>query len=323
MSRFTSIYANFLEQYLDYKKNMGYSIASIEPALYLFDQFTVSEKVSELGISKELANKWYLKRPNESASTRYRRIMHLIHFSCFMNDLGYSSYVPRLPREYKSTFTPYIFTHEEIAAIFSACDSLKMNNLMDSTVNVIPSIIRLLYATGLRVGEAVNLKIEDVNLQEKYLTVHQSKNGKERLVPFSESLAEVLLQYRHSLTIVQKEQDYFFVKRNGKMCRTKTIYEWFRTVLFEAGISHGGKGYGPRLHDIRHAFSVHTLAAMAETGLDLYYSLPILSEYLGHQSLEATDKYVRLTSEMYPGLLNQAAIICSEVFPEVYEDEND
>lgn len=323
MSRFTGIYAKFLDQYLDYKKNMGYSIASIEPSLYLFDQFTISEGVSELGIPKELANKWYLKRPNESDSTRYRRIMYIIHFSCFMNDLGYSSYVSRLPREYKSTFIPYIFTHEEITSIFSACDSLKMNNLMDSTVNVIPSMIRLLYATGLRIGEAINLKIEDVNIEKKYLTVYQSKNDKERRVPFTDSLAEVLLQYRYSLTIIQTNQDYFFVKRNGKKCRTKTVYEWFRKVLFKAGISHGGKGYGPRLHDLRHAFSVHTLAAMAENGLDLYYSLPILSEYLGHQSLEATDKYVRLTSEMYPGLIKQAAVICSEVFPEVYKDEND
>ena len=322
MSRFAGIYTRFLDQYLQYKKNMGYSVVSIESSLYLFDQFTISEGVSEFGISKELADKWYLKRPNESDSTRYRRIMHLIHFSCFINDLGYTSYVPRLPREYRSTFTPYIFTHEEIVAIFSACDNLKMDNLMDSTVNVIPSVIRLLYATGLRVGEAVNLKKEDVNLEEKYLTVHQSKNGKERLVPFSDSLAEVLFQYRNSLTIIQIDHDYFFVKRNGGRCRAKTIYEWFRKVLLEAGISHGGKGYGPRLHDLRHAFSVHTLAAMAETGLDLYYSLPILSEYLGHQSLEATDKYVRLTSEMYPGLLNQAAVICSEVFPEVYEDED-
>jgi integrase/recombinase XerD len=323
MSRFTGIYAKFLEQYLEYKKNMGYSIASIEPCLYLFDQLTVKEKISDLGISKEIVNKWYLKRPNESNSTRYRRVMHLIHFSCYMNDLGYSSYVPRLPKEYKSTFTPYIFTREEIAIIFSTCDSLNINNLMDSTINVIPTIIRLLYATGLRVGEAINLKIEDVNLDEKYLTVHHSKNGKERLVPFSDSLAIALLQYRQSINITQTDEDYFFVKRNGEKCRAKTIYEWFRKVLLKAGISHGGKGYGPRLHDLRHAFSVNTLAAMAENGLDLYYSLPILSEYLGHQSLEATDKYVRLTSEMYPGLLNQVAGICSEVFPEVNEDEDD
>lgn len=55
----------------------------------------------------------------------------------------------------------------------------------------------------------------------------------------------------------------------------------------------------------------------AESGLDLYYSLPILSEYLGHQSLEATEKYVRLTSEMYPGLIHDVNSICAYAFPEV------
>jgi len=64
------------------------------------------------------------------------------------------------------------------------------------------------------------------------------------------------------------------------------------------------------------------MAAMSESGLDLYYSLPILSEYLGHQSLEATEKYVRLTSEMYPGILRDANRICSYVFPEIQENED-
>ena len=73
----------------------------------------------------------------------------------------------------------------------------------------------------------------------------------------------------------------------------------------------------------RHAFSVHSLAAMAESGLDLYYSLPILSEYLGHQSLEATDKYVSLTSDMYPELLSDINGICSYAFPEVKCHETD
>ena len=107
------------------------------------------------------------------------------------------------------------------------------------------------------------------------------------------------------------------MKRNGRCCNPKAIYEWFRKVLWEAGISHGGKGQGPRLHDLRHVFSVHSLVAMAELGLDLYYSLPILSEYLGHQSLEATEKYVRLTSEMYPKLIYDVNSICAYAFPEV------
>lgn len=62
---------------------------------------------------------------------------------------------------------------------------------------------------------------------------------------------------------------------------------------------------------------------MAESGLDLYYSLPILSEYLGHQSLEATDKYVRLVSDMYPGLLSKVNNICAYAFPEVKDHAAD
>ncbi|CAA7600766.1 Phage integrase family [Acididesulfobacillus acetoxydans] len=249
--------------------------------------------------------------------------MYLIQFTAFLNDSGYNSYIPVLPRAYKSTFTPYIFSAKEIEEIFAVSDRLEMGNFMDSTVNVIPAILRLLYGTGIRVGEAVSLKLRDVNLDERYLVISQSKNGKERMVPFSDSLAEVLRQYRNSLHTVQAPESFFFVKRNGYPCRAKTIYEWFRKVLRETGISHGGRGQGPRLHDVRHAFSVHSFVAMAESGLDLYYSLPILSEYLGHQSLEATDKYVRLVSDMYPGLLSKVNNICAYAFPEVRDHAAD
>lgn len=66
---------------------------------------------------------------------------------------------------------------------------------------------------------------------------------------------------------------------------------------------------------IRHTFSVHSLVSMSESELDLYYALPILSTYLGHQSLDATDMYVRLTAEMYPDLIKKTSNICSSVFP--------
>ncbi|WP_003543348.1 tyrosine-type recombinase/integrase [Desulfotomaculum nigrificans] len=317
MSRYQGIYASLIEQYIDFKRNLGYKFKDAESVYYLFDQFTILNGETEIGITKELANKWAVKRPNESDSTCYKRVMYLIQFSSFLNDSGYPSYILRLPKAYKSTFTPYIFSREEMKAIFEASDRLKIDNSMDSAVNVIPAILRMLYGTGIRIGEAVSLKVKDVNLTEKYIIIRQSKNGMERMIPFSDSLADVCRQYRNSLQVLQDPEDYFFVKRNGRRCNPKGIYEWFRKVLWEAGISHGGKRQGPRLHDLRHAFSVHSLTAMAESGLDLYYSLPILSEYLGHQSLEATEKYVRLTSEMYPGLIHDVNSICAYAFPEV------
>jgi len=73
------------------------------------------------------------------------------------------------------------------------------------------------------------------------------------------------------------------------------------------------------VHDLRHSFAVHSLATMAEAGMDLYCSLPVLSTYLGHQSLKATNSYVRLTADMYPGLIRKIDLICFDVFPKLLQ----
>lgn len=323
MNRFNGIYSELLELYIEFKRNLGYKFIDAEYTYSIFDRFTMEHNETEIGITKQLAEGWAIKRPNESDSTCYRRVMYLIQFSEFLNDIGYSSYIPSYPTSYKSTFTPYIFTHREINSIFFACDRLEIGNIKNSTVNVIPVLIRLMYGTGIRIGEAVDIKIKDVNLNENFLVIRNSKNGRERFVPFTNTVADACYQYRNSLELEQNPDDYFFVKRNNYKCRSKTIYEWFRKILRYAGIPHGGKGLGPRLHDLRHTFAVHSMAEMAENSLDLYYALPVLSEYLGHQSLEATEKYVRLTSEMYPGLLNDADKVCSYAFPKLASDEDD
>ena len=137
------------------------------------------------------------------------------------------------------------------------------------------------------------------------------------MVPLSDSLAkacEEYFMYRNQFPSIRKE-NWFFIKPDGSQMNQGSAYRWFRRILFSANISHGGRGRGPRLHDLRHTFSVHSLVSMSESELDLYYALPILSTYLGHQSLDATDMYVRLTAEMYPDLIKKTSKICSSVFP--------
>jgi len=317
LKRYQGIYAPLIEQYIAFKQNLGYKFVDAEFTYGMFDRFTIDQGLTTIGITRELADKWGIKRPNESDSTRYRRVMYLIQLASFLNEAGYPSYIPKLPGAYKSTFTPYIFSQKELQSIFKACDTLKSKGNMNSSHNVIPALFRVLYGTGIRIGEAVALKNKNVHLQERYFIIRDSKNAQERMVPLSESLSQVCEQYRKSLRESCEPEQYFFVKRNGQKCTGSTIYEWFRKVLRIAGISHGGKGYGPRLHDFRHAFSVYSLVKMAKSGLDLYYSLPILSAYLGHQSLEATDRYVRLTSDLFPDLIQDVNAICAYVFPEV------
>ena len=137
------------------------------------------------------------------------------------------------------------------------------------------------------------------------------------MLPLSNTLIQVCIQYKKHFPIKQKNNDYFYMQKNHCSYSSNTIYKWFRKILWKAGIPHGGKGKGPRVHDFRHTFSVHSLVEMSKKELDLYYSLPILSKYLGHNSLEATDKYVRLTAEMYPELIKEVNSLCSYVFPKV------
>ncbi|MDE3214026.1 MAG: tyrosine-type recombinase/integrase, partial [Bacteroidota bacterium] len=145
-----------------------------------------------------------------------------------------------------------------------------------------------------------------------------SKNGQERLIPVSSSLSGVLKEYLHyksQLPFRRPASRHFFTTLCGDSCKRDNIHEWFCRALHLAGISRNGRG--PRIHDLRHTFCVHSLAMMAEQGIDLYCSLPTLSVYLGHQSLEATDAYVRLTADMYPGLIKDVDMICLNVFPKI------
>lgn len=158
-------------------------------------------------------------------------------------------------------------------------------------------------------------------MQDSYLIVRNSKNGLDRMVPISDSLAKVCKEYfeyrnRYSKLICNMS-DCFFVNTDGSVCNLATVYKWFRKILHEVGISHGGRGIGPRVHDLRHTFACHSLAEMAEKGLDLYYSLPILSTYLGHRSLAATDGYIRLTAQMYPDIALKINGLASDLFPDI------
>lgn len=279
--------------------------------------FFMNRGIGRWDWSEGILSKWSERRPNESDVTWYKRVDDIRGLSIYLNGIGYPSYVPRLPRRYTTTFKPYIFTDEELQRFFEACDNMGYKASYQSLYHVCPALFRLLYGCGLRVNEALSLKCEDVNLTDGFIIIHETKNGEERQLPLSESLKNVLVQYYTCCRKNADRQDYFFAKRNGQKCSSDTIYKKFREILHYAKISHGGKGHGPRVHDFRHSFSVHSLANMAEKGLDLYYCLPLLSKYLGHKSLAATDSYVRLTAEMYPKLINDVNRICAFVFPEV------
>jgi integrase len=314
-----SIYGPFINKFISLKNSLGYQYKDAGYALAQLDSMALKKGISTIAITKELAEEYSLRRPNESDKTRYNRIQIFAQFCHFICDLGVRSFIPRLPRV-SGHFIPYIFSTSEMQTIFSVCDNLKPSfRHYNSAVLAVPILFRLLYGTGIRINEALHLSCRDININDKYLILRKTKGGKDRMVPMSDSLATECTNYLtyRQLSHGAHKSDRLFILPNGSSLSNYVAYKWFRRVLWAAKISHGGRGKGPRLHDLRHTFSVHSIALMAREGLDLYHSLPLLSTYLGHQSLDATDDYVRLTSEMYPDLITRSAIISANVFPSI------
>jgi len=196
-----------------------------------------------------------------------------------------------------NTYIPHIYSHEEIASLFRAADTLKRLR-SDWHLAYFPVVIRLLYSTGLRKGEADNLRWSNVDLKNGVLTIRQGKFRKDRFVPLSGQMAKYLRKYAQSQDC--RPDLFVFPTPQGKRCHKSIFTTSFRKVLDQAGILHGGRGKGPRLHDLRHTFAVHNLEKWLKSGENLQAKLPILADYLGHASLLGTQKYLRLTPSVFP-----------------------
>ena len=322
---FSSVYAKHITDLVSIKRQLGYKYITEEFVLYQFDRYTVEHKFTCTSITPEVAEGWMMKRPNESDATRCSRISALIQLASYMCDIKVSDYIPRMPRIPKSDFVPYIYSQDEMQAIFKACDRLTLPGLQyNSVIIMLPALIRMLYATGIRISEALHLLDADVHLDENYLVIRDSKNRTQRMVPISRSLSVVCRQYvfyRDKLPL-KIDREYFFLSLSGRRCNSHgTIRRWFRWILKGAAIPFIGKHHGPRVHDLRHTFSICAMEKMTRQGADMYHSMPILSTYLGHKAPQSTEQYVRLCQMMFPELEKKVELINQFIFPEP-EDEN-
>lgn len=313
-----TVLSPFIKDFIRVKKGLGFKAERIETGLWAFDTWANEKGNNEVTLPKELVEEWCSRRPNETVTTWSHRTNYLRQFSTYLYNLGYETYIPPIVQVRRESTSPYIYTDAELGAILNAADMLVQRRAHPNYgLFSVPALIRMLIGTGIRLGEAVDLLDRDVDLVNNCLTLRDTKNGTERLVPISDSLSDVCKQYRQYRSLLPYIHcDTFFVKLNGTRYTNESFGHWWNQILKIAGIPHLGKQRGPRIHDLRHTFCVKTLARLAREGKDLYYIMPILSMYIGHLSLKATDKYVRLTSEMFPELLNQTDSICTYIYPD-------
>lgn len=303
------------------KEAMGFGLVGFKIKLKEFDLFFIENNVADLSITKSLISKWNKTRVNDSRRTLYDKYSVISQFCKYMCHIGYLCHVPRLPRRSFENYVPHIFTQKQIQQFFGVCDALVNNSRnMDCILFALPALYRLLYSTGVRIGEAISIRNEDINFEHHHIIIRKTKNQQQRLVPLNSSMLQTLLQYKEArdhlpLQNIIDRNGYFFISPSGRRLRNGTVYRWFRVILKKCGIPHVGKNHGPRVHDLRHTVAVHSLVKQVKLGADIYCVLPIISVFLGHKTIQGTEKYVRLTQEMFPEIIQLEQSLTSFVFP--------
>jgi integrase/recombinase XerD len=313
---FQSVLAPLMNQFVQEKHACGYAYHEPIRLLHRLDDFLVQERLTTLELPRSLTRKWLAKKPHESAKTQQPRIIVVRHFARFLLRAGYPAYVPEsmLAARNPATFVPRMLSDEELRKFFHAVDALEPTASSPLRHLVMPEVFRLLYGCGFRVGEVLKLRVRDVDLDQGIITVRQAKFRKDRLVPPAVSLVNRLRRYAEH--VGNRPPDaIFFPGPSGGPFALRTVYTVFRKLLMQCGIPHAGRGKGPRVHDYRHLFAVHTLRRWYRTGADLDAKLPLLTTYLGHQHLSGTQRYLHLTAELFPEITARLDVAFGEVIP--------
>ena len=219
-------------------------------------------------------------------------------FARYLRALDPATQVPPmdvLPHTYRRT-TPYLYSTQQLADLVQAA-SLLRPRLRALTY---AAVIGLLASCGLRISEACRLDEGDVDLDEGVLTVRGSKFGKSRIVPVHSTTLGALRIYagRRDLLCPDPASAAFFLNSRGRRLDAHNVSHTFAEILHTAGITAPPGARRPRIHDLRHSFTVATLLAWYRDGGDVAARLPLLSTYLGHVDPKSTYWYLQATPEL-------------------------
>lgn len=313
---YNSIFQKEIHDLIELKRALGFSYKSEAGSLRRIDTFLCENNLSEKCITKEMCELWCQKRTYETVTNQASRISIMRVFCRYLNDIGITAYVPPKGITHKRIrYDAHIYTDEELQSFFDAVD--KSQSVPDSCPyrgDVMPVFFRILYTSGMRVSELRLARVRDINLEEGYITVHEAKNHKERVVPIHPSLTAKCKGLKEKIHSTSSEDEYFFMMKPGQPMTLVNVYRNFRRYLENAGISHTGRG--PRVHDFRHTYCVNLLRKWTDEEKNLIAYLPYMRTMLGHEGFEETAYYLKLTAERFPYIKERM----KESFPDLIKE---
>lgn len=312
---------SYYQEFLEFKRATGLKYTGEERALRYFARYC-RNKYQDDCIPEDAICEWINEDDNRSMKTKSNYSGVMTAWAKYMFSLGYMQmriHDIRCPRN--TAFVPHIFTASEMEAIWNTVDSIEPVKRYTNLHRCIPVLFRLLYSCGPRISEALAITKKDIDFEKNIVTLRKTKLDKDRWIPMCESMANVLEKYVNGLPDYNSDDSPIFYYRYGEPLTAHSVYGRFRLTLEQSGIPYEGKLRGPRIHDFRHTFAVTTMNRLCDEGYDLYVSLPILSAYLEHSGIAATERYIRLTEDRLSTITDSIQLNLPDIFPEVKDDE--
>lgn len=304
------------EQFLSYKRSMGYKYETGEFYLQSFLKYAAQKKPEALVPNKEIVSDW-CREAADTPGALYNRISLVREFSKYLVLTGYENayVIPPKHGTRLETHLPYFFMSDEVKVFFSYCDSIVKRKEYPGRELVVPAIFRLLYCCGLRCREARLLLYSNVCLEQRYIDIIQSKGPKSRRIFISTELAGELERYDKAVSCIFPDRKYFFPKNREKPYQDAFINSNFNRIWSEA-FPNFNSPVKPRAYDIRHHFAYANLNRWAEQGKDVNVMLAYLMRYMGHSHIKSTLYYFHFVPEFF-GTFTEKTRMLESVLPEV------
>ena len=283
-----------VRDYLALRRSLGFKLKEHEPRLWKFVSFL--EKKGSTRITIPLALQFATQPQHQPPAQWATRLRVVRGFARYRSGEDPRTEIPPLHLlPYRARRArPYLYSAKEIRELLRAAQNLRSRCSLNPRTYY--CLFGLLATTGMRISEALNLQVKDMDGCQGIITVRGTKFGKSRLIPLHPSTQQALrayVEYRDRF-FGEKPVSHFFVSSRGTRLDGGTVHRIFYDLSRQIGLRDVSASRGPRLHDFRHRFAVQTLLRWYRMGKDVERRLPVLSTYLGHAHV--TDTYWYLTS---------------------------
>ncbi len=295
-----------VDRYIALRRTLGYKLRKPARHLQAFAGYAAS--CGDTHVQTETVTAWVMAtgRTREARAERFR---NLTLFTRFLHAEDPRHEIPtRNPFAFrKSRPIPYIYTPDEIARILDAAGRLRHQRPNPLRRELYVMMFGLIAATGLRVSEAIALRVDDV-WPDGMLHVRETKFCKSRLVPMHPTVVEALGRYLERRHRIAADADHLFPSVQHRALCPSTVNYTFRGLLRQANIAPDRQNR-PRIHDLRHTFATRVLEQCGADRGEIARHFVALSTYLGHADIRQTYWYLQATPEMMTDIAAAAEML--------------